>query len=294
MTQACKHTTVGKAGVAPVVFANNQPLAIIAGTCALEGRETTFRTAETLKELSESLGFGLVYKGSFDKANRTSVAGKRGMGLEEGLKLLAEVRQEFGVPVLTDVHETTQVSAVADAVDIMQIPAFLSRQTDLLLACGEAAAKHEGLAVNIKKGQFMAPQDMLPAAAKVASAGSDAILLTERGATFGYGNLVVDMRSFPIMAASGYPVIHDASHCVMMPSVRGDSSGGDRSFIPPLARAAVAVGLAGLFMETHPDPANAFSDKETQIPLHEMEHLLHQLLQLDVVIKAQQGFTAAA
>ncbi|MCP5404659.1 MAG: 3-deoxy-8-phosphooctulonate synthase [Pseudomonadaceae bacterium] len=289
----CKPVVVGKDGVAKVTFANDKPLAFMAGTCALESRDITMKTAETLKELSERLGFGLVYKGSFDKANRTSASGKRGMGLEEGLKLLAEVRAQFGVPVLTDVHEQAQVAAVAEVVDVIQIPAFLSRQTDLLVACGEAAVKHPGLAVNIKKGQFMAPQDMLPAAAKVASTGSEAILLTERGATFGYGNLVVDMRSFPIMAGSGYPVIHDASHCVMMPSVRGDSSGGDRSFIPPLARAAVAVGVAGLFIETHPDPANAFSDKETQVPLAEMEHLLHQLLQLDVVAKTQIALPTA-
>ena len=277
---------VGAEGVKPVVFQNDGRISLMAGTCALEGRDTTMKTAETLKKVCEKLGIGLIYKGSFDKANRTSIKGERGMGLEAGLKLLEEVRAQFGVPVLTDVHETAQVEAVGAVVDVIQIPAFLSRQTDLLLACGQAAARRPGVAVNIKKGQFMAPADMVPAAAKVAGGGTASILLTERGATFGYGNLVVDMRSYPIMAATGYPVIHDASHCVMMPSVRGDSSGGDRSFILPLARAAVAVGVAGLFIETHPDPANASSDKETQVPLAEMEGLLEALLRIDGARKA--------
>ena len=201
------------------------------------------------------------------------------------MALLADVRKEFGVPVLTDVHDVAQVAPVAEVVDVIQIPAFLSRQTDLLLACGEAVAGRPGKAVNIKKGQFMAPQDMLPAADKVACAGTEQIMLTERGATFGYGNLVVDYRSFPIMATSGYPVIHDASHCVMMPSVRGDSSGGDRRYIPALARAAVAAGIAGIFLETHPDPANATSDKETQWPLDQLEPLLASLVVLDRVVK---------
>ncbi|MFZ2587810.1 MAG: 3-deoxy-8-phosphooctulonate synthase [Alphaproteobacteria bacterium] len=280
-----RRVSVGAKGVAPVVFANDAPLALMAGTCALEGREITLRTAEALVEMCGKLGMGLVYKGSFDKANRTSVRGARGMGMEAGLRLLEEVRSQFGVPVLTDVHEVHQVKSVGEIVDVIQIPAFLSRQTDLLLACGEAAAKRPGVAVNVKKGQFMAPQDMHPAAAKVAAGGTEAIMLTERGTTFGYGNLVVDMRSFPIMGQSGYPVIHDASHCVMMPSVRGDSSGGDRTFIPPLARAAVAVGVAGLFMETHPNPEEAFSDKETQMPLGEMPDLLVALQRLDAVVK---------
>lgn len=282
-----KTIKVGASGVQSVVFSNILPIALMAGTCALEGRETTFRTAEHVVKTCQKLGIGVVYKGSFDKANRTSIKGERGMGIDKGLKLLEEVRAHFGVPVLTDVHETTQVEAVGQVVDIIQIPAFLARQTDLLLACGQTAAKRPGVAVNIKKGQFMAPADMLPAAAKVAGGGTDNILLTERGTTFGYGNLVVDMRSFPIMASSGYPVIHDASHCVMMPSVRGDSSGGDRTFIPPLARAAVAVGVAGLFLETHPDPANAFSDKETQLPLTQLEPFLAHLKELDTIAKAQ-------
>jgi 2-dehydro-3-deoxyphosphooctonate aldolase (KDO 8-P synthase) len=281
-----KIVKVGASGVQTVEFSNNLPLALMAGTCALEGRDTTLKTAEHVVKTCQKLGIGVVYKGSFDKANRTSIKGERGMGLDKGLKLLEEVRTQFGVPVVTDVHETAQVEAVGQVVDIIQIPAFLSRQTDLLLACGQAAAKRPGVAVNIKKGQFMAPADMLPAAAKVAGGGTENILLTERGTTFGYGNLVVDMRTYPIMAGSGYPVIHDASHCVMMPSVRGDSSGGDRTFIPALARAAVAVGVAGLFLETHPDPANATSDKETQLPLSELEGLLTQLKTLDDVAKS--------
>lgn len=276
---------IGGTDVAKVTFANNAPFSLIAGTCALEGKDTTFRTAEHLKKVCEKLNIGLVYKGSFDKANRTSVGGKRGMGLEEGLALMQQVRKEFGVPVLTDVHETIQVEAVAQAVDLIQIPAFLSRQTDLLLACGQAMAGKTGKGINIKKGQFMAPNDMIPAAAKIASTGTQSISLTERGASFGYNNLVVDYRSYPIMASTGYPVIHDASHCVMMPSVRGDSSGGDRASIPPLARAAVAVGVAGIFIETHPDPVNAISDKETQWPLDQIETLLTQLQALDAVTK---------
>lgn len=286
---------VGASGVQSVEFSNNLPMALLAGTCALEGRDITMRTAEHVVKTCQKLGIGVVYKGSFDKANRTSIKGERGMGMDKGLKLLEEVRQTFNVPVLTDVHETAQVEAVGQVVDVIQIPAFLARQTDLLLACGQAAAKRPGVAVNIKKGQFMAPADMLPAAAKVAGGGTENILLTERGTTFGYGNLVVDMRSFPIMAGSGYPVIHDASHCVMMPGVRGDSSGGDRTFIPPLARAAVAVGVAGLFLETHPDPANAFSDKETQLPLEQLEGLLAHLKALDDMVKAQApSFKSAA
>jgi len=260
-------------------------LAIMAGTCAIEGRDVTLKTAETVKKIAEKLGIGLIYKGSYDKANRTSAKGARGIGLEKGIAVLAEVRRELGLPVVTDVHEVAQVAPVAAVADVLQIPAFLARQTDLLLACGEAVAGQKGKAVNIKKGQFMAPADMGPAAAKVVAGGSEAVLLTERGTTFGYGDLVVDMRGFGIMAASGYPVIFDVTHSIMKPSGRGESSGGDRSFAGPLARAAVAVGVAGLFVETHPDPANAFSDKETQIPLAELEAFLRPLVELDKVVK---------
>jgi 2-dehydro-3-deoxyphosphooctonate aldolase (KDO 8-P synthase) len=272
---------VGGQGVATVAWGPGLPLVLMAGTCALESRETTFRTAETLLELTSKLGIGLVYKGSFDKANRTSATGARGMGLEKGLELLAAVREQFKLPVLTDVHEVAQVAAVAAVVDVVQIPAFLARQTDLLLAAGRAAAaeakRGHAVAVNIKKGQFMAPADMGPAAAKVLAGGSQQVLLTERGTTFGYGDLVVDMRGLPVMAAAGFPVIFDVTHSIMQPSGRGDSSGGKREFALPLARAALAVGVQGLFVETHPDPANAQSDKETQIPLAEMGAFLRQL-----------------
>jgi 2-dehydro-3-deoxyphosphooctonate aldolase (KDO 8-P synthase) len=277
---------VGGNGVSQVVFGNAKPLSLIAGTCAIESRDITFRTAEHMVKLAEKLGFGLIYKGSFDKANRTSLEGQRGVGMEEGLRILADIRKEFAVPVLTDVHETIQVPAVAEAVDVLQIPAFLARQTDLLLACAKAVATQPGKAVNIKKGQFMAPKDMGPAAKKMETEGCKAVMLTERGTTFGYGDLVVDFRSFPTMAATGYPAIFDVTHSVMSPSGHGGSSGGKREFAAPLARGAVAVGVAGLFMETHPNPAEAISDKETQIPLAEMEAFLLPLLKLDAMVKA--------
>lgn len=276
--------SVGGNGIQTVVF-ENKSFNLIAGTCALETREITLKTAETLAKVCEKLGIGLVYKGSFDKANRTSAEGKRGLGLDNGLKVLEEVKAQLGLPVLTDVHETTQVAAVADVVNIMQIPAFLARQTDLLLACGKEAAKRPGVAVNIKKGQFMAPQDMGPAARKIASTGTEAILLTERGTTFGYGDLVVDMRSLPLMTETGYPVIFDVTHSIMKPSGHGTCSGGDRAFAAPLARAAVATGVAGLFIETHPNPAEAISDKETQLPLAELEAFLTPLLALNACVK---------
>jgi 2-dehydro-3-deoxyphosphooctonate aldolase (KDO 8-P synthase) len=282
MTKCVK---IGGNGLAEVVFGADRPLSIIAGTCAIEGREITLKTAETVKKIAEKLGIGLVYKGSFDKANRTSAKGPRGIGLEKGLEVLAEVRRELGLPVVTDVHEVVQVAPVAKVVDVLQIPAFLARQTDLVFACGEAVAGQAGKAVNIKKGQFMAPADMGPAAAKAAAGGTEAIMLTERGTTFGYGDLVVDMRSFGIMAATGYPVIFDVTHSVMQPSGRGESSGGNRAYAPPLARAAVGAGVAGLFIETHPDPANAFSDKETQLPLDTLEAFLRPLVEIDKLVK---------
>jgi 2-dehydro-3-deoxyphosphooctonate aldolase (KDO 8-P synthase) len=260
-----------------VVFDHAQPFGLIAGTCAIETRETTFRTAEFLQDVCARLGIGLVYKGSFDKANRTSTHGARGLGLEEGLRVLEDVRRNLGIPVLTDVHEVAQASPVGQVVDVLQIPAFLSRQTDLLVACAQT-----GKAVNIKKAQFMAPPDVVRAAEKVADAGNKNILLTERGTSFGYNNLVVDFRAFPQMAASGYPVIFDATHSVMEPSARGDASGGRREFVPPLCRAALGMGLlAGLFVETHPDPANAISDRETQLPLEDMPDFLARLKRLD-------------
>lgn len=287
---------VGSPSLTQVSFSNSQPLALIAGTCALESRDITLRTAETLAALCKRLGIGLIYKGSYDKANRTSIGGARGLGMDEGLKVLAEVRSTLGLPVLTDVHETTQVEAVASVVDVLQIPAFLARQTDLLVACGKACAgqvgQFTGKTVNIKKGQFMAPADMHPAARKVVAAGCENILLTERGTTFGYGDLVVDYRGFGIMAQSGWPVIMDVTHSIMSPSGKGESSTGNRAYAQPLARAAVALGVAGLFMETHPDPASAISDKDTQIPLGELEAFLRPLVELDKLTKAQLSVQA--
>ena len=277
-----KTITIGGNSITSVKFGNDQPISLISGTCAIESRDITMKTAETLKNLSESTGFSLVYKGSFDKANRTSSAGQRGVGLDEGLKILQEVKDAFDVPVLTDIHDLTQVQAVGEVVDVIQIPAFLSRQTDLLVACAAT-----GKAINIKKAQFMAPQDVGKAAEKVINAGNDNILLTERGTTFGYNNLVVDMRGLVIMAETGLPVIMDATHAVMQPSVRGTSSGGRRDFMPPLARAAIAIGVAGLFLETHPDPSCAISDKETQVPLELMPALLKELRELDSYCKSQ-------
>lgn len=275
-----KTVTIGGDKIEKVIFSNNLPISLMAGTCALEGRDITLRTAEKVSQLGRKLGWGVVYKGSFDKANRTSLGGGRGMGLDEGLKLLEEIRKNMGLPVVTDVHDLAQVGPVAEVVDVVQIPAFLARQTDLLLACG-TAVKGASKAVNLKKGQFMAPEDMLPAAAKIASAGTDNVILTERGVTFGYHNLVVDFRGFPVMAGSGYPVVFDATNSVMKPSGAGGASSGNRADLPPLLRAAVAVGVAGLFIETHPDPSKAISDKETQVPLDELEALLTPLKDLD-------------
>jgi 2-dehydro-3-deoxyphosphooctonate aldolase (KDO 8-P synthase) len=275
-----KTVQIGGGKIEKVNFSNELPISLMAGTCALEGRDITLRTAEKVAQMCRKLGWGLVYKGSFDKANRTSLGGGRGMGIDEGLKLLEEIRKNMGLPVVTDVHEIAQVGPVAEVVDVVQIPAFLARQTDLLLACG-AAVKGQDKAVNLKKGQFMAPEDMLPAAAKIASAGTENVILTERGATFGYHNLIVDFRGFPVMASSGYPVVFDATHSVMKPSGAGGASSGNRGDLPPLLRAAVAVGVAGLFVETHPEPAKAISDKETQVPLDELEGLLAPLAELD-------------
>lgn len=280
-----REVVIGGGDVREVAWGQAGKMCLIAGTCAIEGRDVTMHTAEKVVGLAEKLGIGVIYKGSFDKANRTSANGARGMGLEEGLRILEGVRKEFGVPVLTDVHETAQVAAVAEVVDVLQIPAFLARQTDLLVACGKAAAKREGGAVNIKKGQFMAPADMGPAAEKIKNAGCEAILLTERGTTFGYGDLVVDMRGLPTMAATGWPVVFDVTHSIMQPSGKGDSSTGKREFAGPLSRAAVAVGVAGLFIETHPDPKAALSDKDTQIPLAELEMFLTPLVRLDAATK---------
>jgi 2-dehydro-3-deoxyphosphooctonate aldolase (KDO 8-P synthase) len=263
-----------------VTFAQDRPIAVFAGPCQMESRAHALETASALKEIAGRLGLGLVYKSSFDKANRTSLAGKRGMGLDGALSVFAEIRDSLGLPVVTDVHETWQCARVAEVVDVLQIPAFLCRQTDLLVA---AAAT--GRAVKIKKGQFLAPWDMKNVVAKVTGSGNSRVLVTERGASFGYNTLVVDMRSLPIMAETGAPVIFDATHSVQQPGGQGTSSGGDRRYVPVLARAAVAVGVAGLFIETHPDPDKAPSDGPNMVPLKDFEGLMRGLMALDAVVK---------
>jgi 2-dehydro-3-deoxyphosphooctonate aldolase (KDO 8-P synthase) len=264
-----------------VVFANDGPLSLIAGPCQLESRQHAFDMAGALKEITGRLGIGLVYKTSFDKANRTSLSGKRGVGLDAALPVFADLRREFGLPVLTDVHTEEQCGIVADAVDILQIPAFLSRQTDLLLAAAKT-----GKVVNVKKGQFLAPWDMKNVVAKITGSGNPNVLVTERGASFGYNTLVSDMRALPIMAEIGAPVIFDATHSVQQPGGQGGSSGGERRFVETLARAAVAVGVAGIFIETHQDPDNAPSDGPNMVPLDAMPALLERLLAFDRISKA--------
>jgi 2-dehydro-3-deoxyphosphooctonate aldolase (KDO 8-P synthase) len=262
------------------VFGNHQPLALIAGPCQLESRGHAFEIAGRLREMTDKLGIALVYKTSFDKANRTSAAGRRGIGLEAALPIFADLRRELGVPVLTDVHLPEQCAVVAEVVDALQIPALLSRQTDLILAAGAT-----GKPVNVKKGQFLAPWDMANVAEKLAVAGCRDILLTERGSSFGYNTLVADMRSLPIMAGLGAPVIFDATHSVQQPGGLGTSTGGDRRYIPTLARAAVAVGVAGIFIETHEDPDNAPSDGPNMVPIAEMPALIEQLMAIDRAVK---------
>lgn len=267
--------------VGSVTFANDAPIAVLAGPCQMESRAHALETASALKEIAGKLGLGLVYKSSFDKANRTSLSGKRGIGLKAALPIFAEIRESLGLPVVTDVHETAQCAPVGEVVDVLQIPAFLCRQTDLLIA---AAAT--GKVVKIKKGQFLAPWDMKNAVAKVAGSGNPNILLTERGVSFGYNTLVADMRALPIMAETGCPVIFDATHSVQQPGGQGTSSGGDRRFVPVLARAAVAVGVAGLFIETHPDPDKAPSDGPNMVPLKDFEGLMRGLMAIDAVVKS--------
>lgn len=266
---------------AQVSFGNHLPFALISGPCQMESLEHARKIAGALAELCDRLGVGFVFKASYDKANRSSLGGKRGLGMQRGLECLAKIREEFACPVLTDVHEPAQCAPAAEVCDILQIPAFLSRQTDLLLAAGAT-----GRVINIKKGQFLAPWDMVNAAAKVASTGNENILLCERGTSFGYNMLVSDMRALPIMAETGYPVIFDATHSVQLPGGQGTSSGGQRQYVAPLARAAVAVGCAGLFIETHDDPDNAPSDGPNMIALADMPDLLKRLYQLDELVKA--------
>lgn len=269
--------------VGNVAFANDAPFVLIAGPCQLESRDHAFDMAGRLKEITDRLGLGLVYKSSFDKANRTSLKGTRGAGLDAALPVFADLKREFGFPVLTDVHTEEQCGIVADVVDILQIPAFLSRQTDLLIA-----AANTGKVVNVKKGQFLAPWDMKNVIAKVTESGNPNVLLTERGASFGYNTLVSDMRSLPIMAETGAPVIFDATHSVQQPGGQGGSSGGERRFVETLARAAVAVGVAGVFIETHQDPDNAPSDGPNMVPIDQMEALLSRLVAFDRIAKSSE------
>ena len=263
-------------------FGNALPLALIAGPCALESRDHAFEMAAALKDIAGKIGIGLVYKTSFDKANRTSAKSNRGIGLDGALPIFAEIRRKFGVPILTDVHEAEQCTRVAEVVDVLQIPAFLCRQTDLLVA---AAAT--GRVVNVKKGQFLAPWDMANVVGKVTAGGNLNVLVTERGASFGYNTLVSDMRALPILArTTGAPVIFDATHSVQQPGGKGTSSGGEREFVPVLARAAVAVGVAGVFIETHQDPDQALSDGPNMIALKQLESLLRRLIEFDKLAKS--------
>ncbi|WP_019173445.1 3-deoxy-8-phosphooctulonate synthase [Pseudaminobacter salicylatoxidans] len=277
MTTPNSTVTVGN-----VVFDNRAPLALIAGPCQLESRQHAFDMAGALKELTTRLGIGLVYKSSFDKANRTSLGATRGAGLEAALPVFADLRKEFGIPVLTDVHTEEQCAIVGEVVDVLQIPAFMSRQTDLLVAAAKT-----GKIVNVKKGQFLAPWDMKNVIGKVTGSGNANVLVTERGASFGYNTLVSDMRALPIIADMGAPVIFDATHSVQQPGGQGGSSGGERRFVKTLASAAVAVGVAGVFIETHEDPDNSTSsDGPNMVPLKDMPALLEKLIALDRVAKS--------
>lgn len=270
--------------VGSVRFGNHLPLALIAGPCQLESRAHAFEMAGRLKELCTRLGIGLVYKTSFDKANRTSLGAKRGLGFDQALAIFADLRKELGVPVLTDVHEREQCQELAECVDVLQIPAFLSRQTDLLVAAAKT-----GLVVNVKKGQFLAPWDMKNVLGKIVGSGNPNVLLTERGASFGYNTLVSDMRSLPIMAETGAPVIFDATHSVQQPGGQGTASGGELRFVPVLARAAVAVGVAGVFIETHEDPLRdpGISDGPNMVPFDRMPALIEELMAFDRVRKGR-------
>ena len=266
--------------VGNVTFGNERPFALISGPCQLESLDHARMLAEKLVQITSDLGIPYVFKASFDKANRSSLSGVRGVGIDEGLSILSKIRAEFGCPVLTDIHDISQCASAAEAVDILQIPAFLCRQTDLLLAAGET-----GAAVNVKKGQFLAPWDMANIVDKVESTGNQRILLTDRGTSFGYNMLVSDMRALPIMAKTGYPVVFDATHSVQLPGGMGTSSGGQAEFVPPLARAAVAVGVSAVFIETHEEPSRSLSDGPNMVALGEMEELLDGLKAIDACSK---------
>lgn len=265
-----------------VTFGNDLPLALIAGPCQMESRDHAMEMAAACKELTEKLGIGFIFKASFDKANRTSLKGQRGLGLDKALDVFSEIKESLGVPVLTDVHSAEQCQPVAKVVDVLQIPAFLCRQTDLLIAAAKT-----GAVINVKKGQFLAPWDMKNVVAKITDSGNDNVLVTERGTSFGYNALVTDMRGLPQMAHdTGMPVVFDATHSVQQPGGQGGSSGGDRRFAPVLARAAVAVGVAGVFIETHDDPDKAPSDGPNMIPIRELPSVLETLIAIDKVAKA--------
>jgi 2-dehydro-3-deoxyphosphooctonate aldolase (KDO 8-P synthase) len=281
MSSPTNSTVTAGEGAAKVAFSNTGRLSLIAGPCQMESRDHAFTMAGKLVELCGKLGISLVYKSSFDKANRTSLSGQRGIGLDSAMEIFADLKKEFGFPVLSDIHTEEQCAIVAKTVDILQIPAFLSRQTDLLVA-----AARTGRVINVKKGQFLAPWDMKNVLAKLNDSGNPNILLCERGASFGYNTLVSDMRSLPIMAAMGPPVIFDATHSVQQPGGQGATSGGQREFVETLARAAVAVGVAGVFIETHEDPDHAPSDGPTMVHLKDMPRLLEKLLDLDAVAKS--------
>ena len=275
MTKPNSSVTVGN-----VTFSNNAPLSIIAGPCQMESREHAFDMAGSIKEITDKLGIGFVYKSSFDKANRTSLSSKRGIGLEKAMEIFADLKREFQMPVLTDVHTEEQCAMVADVVDVLQIPAFLCRQTDLLIAAAKT-----GRVINVKKGQFLAPWDMKNVLAKITESGNPNVMACERGVSFGYNRLIYDMRALPIMAAFGSPVIFDATHSVQQPGGQGTSSGGQREFVETLARAAVAVGVAGVFLETHQDPDNAPSDGPNMVRLDNLSNLLETLMAFDRLAK---------
>lgn len=278
-SEMMREVTVGE-----LTFGGSRPLVLIAGPCVIEDEKTTFEIACRLKAIADELGSGLVFKGSFDKANRTSIDSYRGPGMAEGLRILKKVKDELGLPVLSDVHEVAQVDAAAEVLDIIQIPAFLCRQTDLLLAAGNS-----GRVVNVKKGQFLAPWDMANAVTKVGSTGNKDVLLTERGTTFGYNNLVVDMRSLAIMRQSGCPVVFDATHAVQLPGGSGNSSGGQREFVGALSRAAVAVGIDALFWEVHQDPSKALCDGPNSLALDDVKNLWREMLAIDAIVKGVEG-----
>jgi len=275
---------VREISVGNVVFGGNRPLVLIAGPCAIEDEALTLRIAGFLKELTAELGIGLVFKASYDKANRTSVTSFRGPGMAEGLRILAKVKSEFDLPLISDIHDISQIAPASEVLDIIQIPAFLSRQTDLLVAAGES-----GKIINVKKGQFLAPWDMKNAVGKIESTGNERILLTERGASFGYNNLVVDMRSLVIMRETGCPVIFDATHAVQLPGGAGTASSGQRQYVGALSRAAVAIGIDGLFWEVHENPDKALCDGPNSLPLQDLKGMLQDIMAIDAIAKGHKG-----